>query len=114
MSLHFAYEKNKEDQHFRILLPVLKNISNFFIQSFKPLACLSNLAGQFVSDLVYISEDRFPCDERAYFIFTGVQKKRKRGTYRALGPKELYKVCHHLVKEHGNIFSSAPLFSLHR
>ena len=35
--------------------------------------------------------------------FLGVQKKRKRGTYRAVGPKELYEACTALVKGQGTL-----------
>ena len=45
-------------------------------------------------------------------ILSGIQKKRKRGTYRALGPKELYKACCNLVKGQGGLYLQVfpPLF----
>ena len=38
-----------------------------------------------------------------YLVLSGIQRKRKRGTYRALGPKELYRACCQLVKDQGEL-----------
>lgn len=37
-----------------------------------------------------------------YKCISVVFKRRKRGTYRAMGPRELLDVCEHIVKHKGN------------